>query len=143
MPNSHFRVKLDHAAIATSNLQKLLHVLRLLGLEDQGAEDVETQGVRAYFWEPKPGLTKVEVLDPIKPESTIQKYIDKRGAGIHHLSFMLEKGRLDDLCEYLKKNGVRLTYEEPQAGAHDTRVNFIHPESAGGILIEISEKSAK
>ena len=73
------------------------------------------------------------------PEGAVAKFIQKRGPGIHHLSFRVEKGELDPLCDKLKAEGYRLIYDAPRDGAHQMRINFIHPSSAGGILIEVME----
>jgi hypothetical protein len=67
--------------------------------------------------------------------------MQKRGAGIHHLSFTVKKGELDSLLGKLRANGIRLIYDQPKAGAHQMRINFIHPASAGGMLIELMEKA--
>lgn len=138
---TRWNARLDHAAIATRDPAKLKHVLGLLGLADNGTEDVPSQGVRTYFLKPATGTAQVEILDPIVSEGVIAKYLAKKGPGIHHISFLVDG--LDALCEELRANAVRLVYETPQAGAHRTRVNFIHPESTGGILIEIAEVLAQ
>ena len=132
-------VSFDHAAIATRDPAKLKRVLEIIGLLDTGAEDVPSQGVKTHFLKPEQGQqTMVEILEVTDPQGTVAKYLDKKGPGIHHVSFMATK--LDALCEELKRQGVRLVYDSPRPGAHQTRVNFIHPESTGGILIEVSEK---
>lgn len=132
-------VSFDHAAIATNDSEKLKKVLGIIGLLDSGTEPVPSQGVTTHFLRPEPGHTAVEILEVTDPQGTVAKYLQKKGPGIHHISFMVTK--LDDLCAALRASGVRLTYDAPRPGAHNTRVNFIHPESTGGILIEVSEKA--
>ena len=73
------------------------------------------------------------------PSSAIAQFIQKRGPGIHHLSFRVASGELDALLVKLKAKGYRLIYETPRMGAHSMRINFIHPSSAGGMLIEVME----
>jgi methylmalonyl-CoA epimerase len=133
-------IVLDHAAVATREPEKLKRVLSLMGLTDSGTEDVAEQGVRTHFFKPASSTPMVELLEVIDPAGVVAKYLDKRGPGIHHLSFLVTE--LDALCAELRKNSIRLIYDAPRAGAHHTRVNFIHPESTGGILIEVSEKAS-
>ena len=134
-------VSFDHAAIATRDPEKLKRVLEIIGLIDTGVEDVPSQGVKTHFLKPEQNqvsTTVVEILEVADPQGTVAKYLDKKGPGIHHISFMATE--LDALCDELRRQGVRLIYDSPRSGAHHTRVNFIHPESTGGILIEVSEK---
>lgn len=129
----------DHVAIATNEPEQLKAILAAIGLLDHGSESVASQAVLTHFLRPANcSEPQVEVLEPTDPNSVIKKFLDKRGPGIHHLCFRVD--RLDELTEKLKGMGVRLVYAEARPGAHETRVNFIHPDSAGGILIEISEK---
>lgn len=132
-------VSFDHAAVATREPEKLKRVLLILGLDDTGSEPVPTQGVITHFLKPQPSQPAVEILEVTDPQGVVAKYLDKKGSGIHHLSFMVTA--LDALSAELKAQGMRLIYDSPKRGAHHTRVNFIHPESTGGVLIEISEKS--
>jgi methylmalonyl-CoA/ethylmalonyl-CoA epimerase len=81
----------------------------------------------------------LELLEVSDPQGTVAKFIQKRGPGIHHLSFRVEKGQLDALCACLKAEGFRLIYEDARPGAQEMRVNFIHPATAGGMLIEVME----
>jgi methylmalonyl-CoA/ethylmalonyl-CoA epimerase len=78
-------------------------------------------------------------LETIDPEGVVAKFIQKKGPGIHHLAFEVGQGELEYLSEKLKKEGYRLIYDRSQSGAHGMKVNFIHPGSAGGILIELTE----
>ncbi|MEW6058184.1 MAG: VOC family protein [Bdellovibrionota bacterium] len=134
-------VTLDHAAVATREPQKLKQLLLWLGLEDCGDELVASQGIRTHFIKPSKSEPSVEILEVVDNKSTVAKFLEKKGPGIHHLSFLVTN--LDALSADLRARGVRLVYAEPQPGAHKTRVNFIHPESTGGVLIEISEKASK
>lgn len=131
-------VSFDHAAIATSEPNKLKRVLSIIGLIDEGAEDVPSQGVKTHFHRTEKSHPCVEILEVTDPEGVVAKYLAKKGSGIHHISFMVTN--LDALCIELKNQGVRLVYDAPRPGAHRTRVNFIHPEATGGILLEVSEK---
>lgn len=137
-------VRLNHIGVAVANLPELKRLFGLLGMSVDHVEDVPDQGVRTHFLplrfeEPASGGSAVELLEVTDPEGTVARFIQKRGPGIHHLSFTVEKGRLDALCETLRKEGMRLIYDAAKPGAHGMRINFIHPASAGGILIELME----
>jgi methylmalonyl-CoA/ethylmalonyl-CoA epimerase len=126
---------LDHIGIAVRSLEAA-NIYRALGLEIEHVEVVETQKVKTAFL--SVGDSNLELLEPTGPDSTIAKYIEKRGEGIHHLCF-----RVDDIeahLETLKAQGYRLINEHPVPGAHGCRVAFLHPAAGNGVLIELSEK---
>lgn len=134
---------LNHIGIAVADLPGVKKLFSILGMETTHLESVPEQGVHTHFlpFEVERGGSSLELLEVIDPEGTVAKFIQKRGAGIHHLSFRVEKGELDPLCAKLRAEGYRLTYDAPRPGAHQMRVNFVHPASAGGMLIEIMEKA--
>lgn len=139
------QAQLNHIGIASNNLPALEKVFSILGLHISNSEPVPDQGVVTHFV-PLPipslasgGQTSLEFLEVSDPAGTVAKFIEKRGPGIHHLSFQVKTGQLDPLCLKLKAAGIRLTYDQPRSGAHQMRINFIHPASAGGILIEVME----
>jgi methylmalonyl-CoA/ethylmalonyl-CoA epimerase len=138
-------IRLDHIGIAVEALPELEALFALLGLSVAAREAVPEQGVTTHFIAsanpPRAADTKIELLEVTDPKGTVAKFIEKRGAGIHHLSFQVGSGELDALCGELRKKGVKLTYDVPRSGAHGMRINFIHPSSAGGVLIEIMEPS--
>lgn len=131
---------LDHIGIAVKPGSKLAQVFSILGLPVTGQERVEREKVDTE-WIPLP-LQKgnIELLHPTEPDSTIGKFLDKAGRDcIHHLSFRVENIR--EASRELTVAGFKLIYPEPKAGAHDCVVNFIHPQTTGGVLIEISQKN--
>ena len=130
---------LNHIGIAVSDVPALKKLFEFLGLGVDHVENVPEQGVKAHFLPLplKPG--HLEFLEVTDPQGTVAKYLAKRGPGIHHLAFQVASGTLDGLCAQLKGAGYRLTYEKPQPGAHGMRVNFVHPASAGGMLVELVE----
>jgi methylmalonyl-CoA epimerase len=132
---------LNHIGIAVSDRAKLEKLFELLGLAVNHREPVQEQGVVTHFLPLPHATTHLELLEATDPEGTIAKFIASRGPGIHHLSFEVKRGELDGLCARLSAGGYRLVYESPRGGAHGMRVNFIHPASAGGVLIEVMEKS--
>ena len=126
---------LDHIGIAVKSLDAA-KIYEALGLAVEHVETVETQGVRTAFL--SAGDATIELLEPTGPQSTVAKFIEKRGEGIHHLCF-----RVDDIeaqLERLKELGYRLINEAPVPGAHGCRVAFLHPAAGNGVLIELSEK---
>ncbi|MEA2237712.1 MAG: methylmalonyl-CoA/ethylmalonyl-CoA epimerase [Thermoanaerobaculia bacterium] len=126
---------LDHIGIAVKSLDAA-KIYEALGLTVEHIETVETQGVRTAFL--AAGDAMIELLEPSGPQSTIAKFIEKRGEGIHHICF-----RVDDIESHLarlKQSGYRLINEVPVPGAHGCRVAFLHPAAGNGVLIELSEK---
>lgn len=79
-------------------------------------------------------------MAPIDDSSTIAKFIDKRGPGIQQMAVRVSD--LDGVVEHLRSQGIRLLYEEPRRGTANSRINFIHPKDAGGVLIELVEPAA-
>ncbi|MGD1148566.1 MAG: methylmalonyl-CoA epimerase [Thermoanaerobaculaceae bacterium] len=125
----------DHIGIAVLSLAERLTLYEALGLEVGGEEVVESEKVRVVFL-PVSG-TRIELLEPTGPDSPIASFIAKRGEGIHHICL-----RVDDIratMADLKARGIEILSDEPRAGAHGSRVCFIHPRSAGGVLIELSQ----
>ena len=133
-------IKLNHIGIAVNDLPQMRKLFAVLGLSVTHTEDVADQGVRTHFF-PVQGLdTQIELLEVMDPKGTVAKFIQKRGPGVHHLSFQVSKGELYPLCSKLVQEGYRLIYESPQKGAHEMMINFIHPSTCGGVLVELMEK---
>src|SRR4051812_46035618 len=120
-------IALNHIGIAVSNLPELKSLFSLLGLNVTSTEPVPEQGVVTHFLPLSMDANggNLELLEAKDPEGTIAKFLQKRGPGIHHLSFTVKKGELDALLAKLRANGIRLIYEQPRAGAHQMRINFI------------------
>jgi methylmalonyl-CoA/ethylmalonyl-CoA epimerase len=128
---------LDHIGIAVKSIDAAKAVYEALGLSVQHTEVVETQKVTTAFL--SVGDANLELLEPTGPDSTVAKFIEKRGEGIHHICL-----RVDDIeahLERLKSQGFRLINEAPVPGAHGCRVAFLHPAAGNGVLIELSEKN--
>lgn len=134
-------ITLNHIGIAVADLPGVKKLFSILGMETTHLESVPEQGVHTHFlpFEVERSGSCLELLEVTDPNGTVAKFLQKRGAGIHHLSFRVERGELDPLCAKLQAENYRLTYDSPRPGAHQMRVNFIHPASAGGMLIEIME----
>lgn len=132
-------IKLNHIGIAVKDLSSMKRLFSILGLEVNFEETVAEQGVKAHFLPLPFEEGHLEFLEVTNPKGTVAKFIEKRGPGIHHLAFIVPTGHLDGLCKKLLTEGFKLTFEKPKKGAKEMRINFIHPASAGGILIELME----
>ena len=129
---------LDHIGIAVKSIDTGLAIYRALGIEPEGIEEVEDQGVRVAFL--PVGDARIELLEPTGEESPIARHIQRRGEGMHHICLRVPDIRA--AMRQLEQEGYRLLSEEPLRGAHDCLVCFVHPKSAGGVLIELSESVA-
>jgi methylmalonyl-CoA/ethylmalonyl-CoA epimerase len=98
-------------------------------------EVVEEQGIVATMF--SVGDSTIELVQPTRPDSPVGKFLDKRGEGVHHVAFEVED--LQETLAYLKRNGVELIDEEPRRGAGGTRIAFVHPKGAFGVLTELVE----
>jgi methylmalonyl-CoA/ethylmalonyl-CoA epimerase len=129
-------IALDHIAIAVPDLDEAIRrFAEDFGIALAGTEDVPTESTRTAFF-PLPG-TQTELINPMDGAGPVQKFLDKRGGGLHHLCF-----RTDDIegdMARLTGLGYRFLSDAARPGAHGTRVAFIHPKSAGGVLIELVE----
>jgi methylmalonyl-CoA epimerase len=130
---------LDHIGIAVANLGEALKFYRdALGLEIEPPEDVPSQRVKVHFI--RTGDAALELLEATAEDSLIAKYVQKRGPGLHHITL-----RVDDIAAalaQLKARGVRLIDDAPRPGAHGSLVAFIHPSSAHGVLVELTQRRA-
>jgi methylmalonyl-CoA/ethylmalonyl-CoA epimerase len=128
--------KLNHVAVVVADIDAALAFWRdALGLDLAGVKDMPEQKSRIAFL--PLGGTEIELVQPTDSDSGIAKYMAKRGPGMHHLC--LETRNLDEMIGRLKAKGVRLTSEAPMTGANGRRMIFVHPESAGGVLVELYE----
>lgn len=98
-------------------------------------EEVEDQGIIAAMF--GVGESRIELVRPTHPDSPVGKFLAKRGEGLHHVAFQVED--IDAALEELKRGGVELIDEEPRVGAGGTRMAFVHPKSAHGVLTELVE----
>lgn len=129
---------IEHLGIAVPNIEEALpYFEKVLGLKCYNIETVEDQKVRTAFL--KCGETKLELLEPTCPESTIAKFIENRGMGVHHVAFAVEDGVKEALAE-AEAAGIRLIDKAPRKGAENLNIAFLHPKSTMGILTELCEK---
>ena len=127
----------EHIGIAVKSIEESLpYYENVLGFKCYAIEEVEDQKVKTAFL--KCGEVKLELLEPTSPESTIQKWLDKGGRGVHHVAFCIEDGVANALAECDEK-GVRLIDKAPRKGAENLNIAFLHPKSTCGILTELCE----
>lgn len=130
--------RIDHLGIAVKSLAEAKKFYEQLRLEVMPEEVVETEKVRMAMV--PVGDSRIELLEPTVPESTIAKFLEKRGQGLHHVA--LHVSDLTATVERLKAAGARLINEEIKVGAGGHRYVFVHPASAGGVLLELVEDGA-
>lgn len=129
-------VRIDHLGIAVKDLGAAERLFAtLLGSSSKGREVVSTEGVEVSFFQV--GESRVELLQATGPESPIARAIEKRGEGIHHVCLAVED--IDAEVARLRAAGFQFVGDAPRPGAGGHRVAFIHPKSAGGILVELSQ----
>ena len=126
---------LHHIGIAVRSLQERAPLYTALGLSVSGGDEVPTEGVRVAFLQV--GGTRIELLEPTSAESPVARFIATRGEGLHHIC--LEVDDLEGAVSALAGQGFRLVDQRPRPGAHGTQVCFVHPKSAGGVLIELCQ----
>lgn len=130
--------RIEHIGIAVQSIAEVLPYYKdVLGLEVYKEEVVEDQKVKTAFL--KVGEVKIELLEPTCPESTIQKFLDNGGRGIHHVAFKVEDGVTEALAQ-CEANGIRLIDKAPRNGADGLKIAFLHPKSTCGILTELCEE---
>jgi len=129
-------VKVDHIGIAAKSLAEAVKVYQdAIGLDLSGYDEVDDQGVRVAML--TIGESRIELLEPTREDSPIEKFMMKRGEGIHHIAVRVDD--IEQALERLKASGVRLIDSTPRRGAHNTRIAFIHPSSTHGVLLELVE----
>ena len=109
-----------------------------LGAVFEGVEDVPSQKVRVAFF--RVHDVRLELLEPTDPASTVAAFLEKRGEGLHHVAFTVD--RIEDRIAELKQAGVRMIDDAPRPGAHHMRVAFVHPKSTFGVLTELCEPAS-
>ena len=131
--------KIEHLGVAVPSLVEGLKLYRdLLGMQVEFEEEVASEKVRVAGL--RAGGATIELLEPTSPDSTIARHLEKRGPGLHHIAFEVEG--LAELLPRLKAAGVKLLDETPRPGSRGTRVAFIHPKGALGVLVELVEHKA-
>lgn len=127
-------LKIDHLGIAVKSLDESLRAFEALGFELEGAHDVPTEKVKTAFL--PVGESHLELLEPTDPTSVIARFLEKR-SGLHHVCVQVDD--IHEALRLLKERGVQLLDEKPRVGAGGCQVAFVHPRSAGGVLLELKQ----
>ena len=128
-------MKFDHVGKAVRSISETLAIYHKLGSFEVRVTEVSGQKAKIALL--KAGGTSVELLEPTSYESSLEKFIRERGEGLHHIAFAVED--IEQAMEELKGKGFRFVYEKPADGKFGSRVNFIHPKTAGGVLVELTQ----
>ena len=129
-------MKIDHLGIAVKAVADAAKMYEtVLGLKVTGTDQVDDQGVKVAMIDI--GESRFELLEAIRDDSPIGKFVAKRGEGLHHIAVQVDN--IEASLAQLKASGVRLIDEKPRRGAHNTRVAFIHPAGTHGVLLELVE----
>ena len=129
-------LKIDHVGIAVGSLSERLTFWRdALGMRVAGTEGVPTEGVTVAFL--PVGESRVELLEASRSDSAIARFLAKRGEGIHHITLQVEA--IQPVLDGLKARGIPMLDDTPRPGAAGTKVAFLHPRAAGGVLVELVE----
>jgi LAO/AO transport system kinase len=129
-------VRIDHIGIAVKSVAEVVKIYEeLIGLKVSGYDDVPDEGVHVAML--PIGESRIELLESTAAGSPIEKYLAKRGEGIHHIALSVDD--LDAALAKLKAAGARLINSEPKPGAHNTRIAFVHPSTTRGVLLELVE----
>ncbi|KGN39299.1 methylmalonyl-CoA epimerase [Knoellia subterranea] len=131
---------IDHVGVAVPDLDEAIAFYRdTYGMTLAHEEVNEEQGVREAMMAVGASGSHIQLLAPLSPESTIAKFLDRSGPGVQQVAYRVED--IDAVSATLRERGLRLLYDVPKRGTSNSRVNFIHPKDAGGILVELVEPS--
>ena len=138
MVPEHLLIAIDHVGIAVPDLDEALEFYaNVFGLHSVHEEINEDQGVREAMLAVGDTDQRIQLLAPLSDESTIAKFLTRNGPGIQQLAYRVTD--IEVVAQTLRDRGMRLLYDEPRRGTPDSRVNFVHPKDAGGVLVELVE----
>ena len=130
-------VIVDHIGIATESVETASGFWELLGFKPVGEHVNDEQGVRIKMLEGSESSTRLELLEPLGPDTPIRRFISKRGIGIQQLAIKVSD--IESTISLLMESGVRMINEHPVRGISGSMIAFVHPSSAGGVLVELVE----
>ncbi len=137
----HLFTAIDHVGIAVPDLDAAIAYYRdTFGLQVAHEEVNEEEGVREAMLAVGESGSHIQLLAPLNAESTIAKFIDRSGPGMQQLAYRVTD--VEAVSAILRERGVRLLYDAPKRGTSDSRINFIHPKDAGGVLVELVEPAS-
>jgi methylmalonyl-CoA/ethylmalonyl-CoA epimerase len=134
----HLFIAIDHVGVAVPDLDEAIAFYRdAFGMQVTHEETNEEQGVREAMVAVGDSGSSIQLLAPLNEQSTIAKFLDRSGPGMQQLAYRVTD--LDQVSAVLRERGLRLLYDAPRRGTSNSRVNFIHPKDAGGVLVELVE----
>ncbi|GAB3090079.1 methylmalonyl-CoA epimerase [Nocardioides zeae] len=132
----HLFIAIDHVGIAVPDLDEAVAFYETtFGMKVAHTETNEEQGVREAMVAVGDSGSFIQLLAPLTPESTIAKFLDRSGPGLQQLAYRVVD--VEQVSAILRERGVRLLYDAPRRGTSDSRINFVHPKDAGGVLVEL------
>ena len=138
---AHLFTAIDHVGIAVPDLDEAIAFYGdTFGMKLVHQEVNEEQGVREAMIAVGDSGSCIQLLAPLNDESTIAKFLDRSGPGVQQMAYRVTD--LEQVSAILRERGVRLLYDAPKRGTSDSRVNFIHPKDAGGVLVELVQPAA-
>ena len=140
-PTQNLFTMIDHVGVAVPDLDvAIAFYTEKYGMRMLHEETNEEQGVREAMMGVGDSGSCIQLLAPLSPQSTIAKFLDRSGPGLQQLAYRVSD--VDAVCATLRARGVRLLYAEPKRGTSNSRINFVHPKDAGGVLVELVEPAA-
>jgi methylmalonyl-CoA/ethylmalonyl-CoA epimerase len=134
----HLFVCIDHVGVAVPDLDEAkAFYTEKLGMKVLHEETNEEQGVREAMVGVGDSGSCIQLLAPLNDSSTIAKFLDRSGPGLQQLAYRVTD--LEQVSAILRERGLRLLYDAPRRGTNDSRINFVHPKDAGGVLVELVE----
>jgi methylmalonyl-CoA/ethylmalonyl-CoA epimerase len=133
-------LRIDHVGVAVADLEEAIgFYARVFGMRCVHRETNEEQGVEEAMLAVGPDASgaQVQLLAPLSPSSTIAKFLDRKGPGVQQVAYTVAD--IEAASAALRERGLRLLYEEPRRGTAGSRVNFVNPKDAGGVLVELVE----
>jgi len=138
---AHLFTAIDHVGIAVPDLDAAIAFYeKTYGMRLAHQEVNEQQGVREAMMAVGDSGSHIQLLAPLDESSTIAKFLDSKGPGIQQMAYRVTD--IDAVSAILRERGMRLLYDEARRGTSDSRINFIHPKDAGGVLVELVEPAA-
>jgi methylmalonyl-CoA/ethylmalonyl-CoA epimerase len=137
----HLFVCIDHVGVAVPDLDEAITFYRdAFGMNVVHEETNEEQGVREAMVAVGDSGSCIQLLAPLDDDSTIAKFLDRSGPGLQQLAYRVTD--VEHVSAILRERGLRLLYDAPRRGTSDSRINFVHPKDAGGVLVELVEPAA-
>jgi methylmalonyl-CoA/ethylmalonyl-CoA epimerase len=137
----HLFICIDHVGVAVPDLDEAIALYRdAFGMQVVHEETNEEQGVREAMVAVGDSGSCIQLLAPLNEQSTIAKFLDRSGPGLQQLAYRVTD--VEEASRVLRERGLRLLYDAPRRGTSDSRINFIHPKDAGGVLVELVEPAS-